>query len=58
MPVFYVCEDISIYLIRFERLADLMNMKKEGYAVKLGGLWEGKAVAVCASLSPMITYDL
>ncbi|XP_063598199.1 uncharacterized protein LOC134774732 [Penaeus indicus] len=35
LPVFHDSEDISLYLIRFERVADLLNMKKESYAVSV-----------------------
>ncbi|XP_063601110.1 uncharacterized protein LOC134777201 [Penaeus indicus] len=57
LPVFHDSEDISLYLIRFERVADLLNIKKESYAVRLGSLLTGKAVDVYTSLSPEITKD-
>ncbi|XP_037784772.1 uncharacterized protein LOC119580748 [Penaeus monodon] len=57
LPVFHDSEDISLYLIRFERVADLLNLKKESYAVRLGSLLTGKAVYVYTSLSPEITKD-
>ena len=57
LPVFKDDEDISNYLIRFERVADLLNIDKSTYAVRLGSLLTGKAVEVYTSLSPQITAD-
>lgn len=55
--MYHDSEDIALHLIRFERVADLLNIKKESYAVRLGSLLTGKAVDVYTSLSPEITKD-
>lgn len=47
-------EDISLDLIWFERMADLSNINKEGYATSLGSRLTGKADDY-TSLSPEIT---
>ena len=57
LPVFKDGEDISSYLIRFERVADLLKISKDSYAVRLGSLLTGKAVEIYTSLSPEITSD-
>ncbi|XP_069988596.1 uncharacterized protein [Penaeus vannamei] len=38
LPVFKDGEDITSYLIRFERIANLLNFKEETYAIRLGNL--------------------
>ena len=57
LPVFKDGEDIASYLIRFERVAELLNLDKETYAVRLGSLLTGRAVEIYTSLSPAITKD-
>ena len=59
LPVLKDGEDIATYLIRFERVASLLNLKRDTYAVRLGSLLTGKAVEIYTSLSPSITsnYD-
>ena len=59
LPVFKDNDDIASYLIRFERVASLLDLAKETYAVRLGSLLTGKAVDIYTSLSPEITanYD-
>lgn len=48
-------EDITSYLIRFERIAEMLKWNKVDYAVKLGLLLQGQALKIYASLSPDIT---
>ena len=59
LPVFRESEDITSYLIRFERIAALLNVDPDTYAVRLGALLTGKAVDIYDSLPPDITgnYD-
>ena len=55
LPVFKDNEDITSYLIRFERIASLLNVDVDTYAARLGALLTGKAVDIYASLPPDIT---
>jgi len=48
-------EDIANYLVRFERVAALLNVDVDTYAVRLGSLLTGKAADIYTSLSPEIT---
>lgn len=59
LPVYKDGDDITTYLIRFERIASLLQLDRNSYAVRLGSLLSGKAVKIYASLSPEITenYD-
>ena len=57
LPYYKDNDDISAYLIRFERLAQLMNIKPELYAVHLGSLLQGKALQIYSSYSQEITSD-
>ena len=59
LPIFKESEDITSYLIRFERIASLLNVDPDTYAARLGSLLTGKAVDIYASLPPEITnnYD-
>nr|XP_027217520.1 uncharacterized protein LOC113810035 [Penaeus vannamei] len=57
LPVFKDGEDITSYLIRFERIANLLNFKEETYAIRLGSLLTGKAVDIYTSLPPETTAD-
>ncbi|XP_037774824.1 uncharacterized protein LOC119571714 [Penaeus monodon] len=50
-------EDFASYLIRFERVASLLDISEDSYAVRLGSLLTGKAVEIYTSLSPEITAD-
>ena len=57
LPAYRDGEDISSYLIRFERIAQLLNLNPDSYAVRLGSLLTGKAVDIYTSLPPEITQD-
>ncbi|XP_069995020.1 uncharacterized protein [Penaeus vannamei] len=57
LPVFKDGEDITSYLIRFERIANLLDFKEETYAIRLGSLLTGKAVDIYTSLPPETTAD-
>ena len=57
MPLYQDGEDIANYLVRFERVAELLGIDTDSYAVRLGSLLTGKAVNVYTSLSPDITKD-
>lgn len=55
LPVYTEGEDIANYLVRFERVAALLNVDVDTYAVRLGSLLTGKAADIYTSLSPEIT---
>ena len=59
LSIFKESEDITSYLIRFERIASLLNVDPDTYAARLGSLLTGKAVDIHAFLPPEITnnYD-
>ena len=57
LPYFNDGEDISAYLMRFERLAVLMNIKPEHYAIHLGSLLKGKALKIYSTLNPATTSN-
>ena len=57
LPLFKDGDDITSFLIRFERIAELLNVDKDSYAVRLGSLLTGRAVEIYTSLSPDITKD-
>lgn len=57
LPVYQEGEDFASYLIRFERVASLLDINEESYDVRLGSLLTGKAVEIYTSLSPEITAD-
>ena len=50
-------EDITTYLTRFERVAELLQLDVGTYAVRLGCLLTEKAAELYVSLSPEITRD-
>ena len=50
-------DDITSFFIRFERIAQLLNLDANSYAVRVGGLLSGKALSVYASLSDDITRE-
>ena len=45
LPTFKDGEDIASYLTRFERVASLLGLSSDTYAVRLGSLLTGKAVS-------------
>ena len=57
LPVFQDKDDITSYLIRFERIAGLLRIDRNSYAVRLGTLLTGRALRIFAALSPEITDD-
>ena len=50
-------EDITSYLSRFERVAELLDVDPASYAVRLGSLLTGKAAEMYTSLSADVTKD-
>jgi hypothetical protein len=50
-------EDITSYIIRFERIAELLQLNRSSYAMRLGTFLTGKAVQIYAALSPDMTGD-
>jgi hypothetical protein len=50
LPVFKAGEDVKSFIIRFERIADLLKLDRNTYTVRLGTLLSGKAVEIYASL--------
>ena len=57
LPVFHDGDDLTSYLVRFERVSTLLNINEDSYAVRLGSLLGGRAGEIYASLSPEITAD-
>ena len=59
LPVYRDGDDIASFFVRFERVAELLNVDRNSYAVRLGSLFTGRAVDHYAALSPEITsnYD-
>ena len=60
LPLYRDGDDISSFLVRFERIAELLNLDRNSYAVRLGTLLTGKAVSIYASLPLDVikSYDL
>ena len=52
-------EDITAYIERFERIAELLTWEKKEWAVRLGSLLQGKALSIFISLDSTVTanYD-
>ena len=57
LPAYQDGDDFASYLTRFERIAELLKVDKEAYAVTLGALLSGKAARIYTSLSPAIVAD-
>ena len=57
LPTYREGEDIGSFLTRFERIAKLLCVKKESYAVRLGTVLTGKCVDIYTSLSDEVTSD-
>ncbi|KAK3887702.1 hypothetical protein Pcinc_008187 [Petrolisthes cinctipes] len=57
LPAYQESEDLNTYLVRFERVAELLQLKPTSYAVRLGSLLTGKAADLYTSLSSDITND-
>ncbi|XP_076064942.1 uncharacterized protein LOC143038983 [Oratosquilla oratoria] len=60
LPLLREGEDIASYLNRFERIAELLKLSPDSYAVRLGSLLTGKAADMYIYLSPEIpkNYEL
>ena len=57
LPVFQDGEDISSFITRFERIASLLNLARDSYALRLGTVLGGRALDIYASLTPDTTND-
>ena len=57
LPSYTDDEDITAYLIRFERIALLLRIERDSYAVHLASLLSGKALQLYSALSSAITDD-
>ena len=57
LPEYKDGEDMASYLVRFERVGNLLGIPENSYAVRLGSLLTGKAVDIYTSLSPEVTSD-
>ena len=57
LPVLRDGEDISSFLVRFERIADLLMVQRDTFCVRLGSALSGKALDIYASLPPETTAD-
>ena len=55
LPVFKDGEDITSFFTRFERIATLLRINPEHYAVRVGTLLSGRAVDIYSTLTPDIT---
>ncbi|KAK3884897.1 hypothetical protein Pcinc_010871 [Petrolisthes cinctipes] len=60
LPAYNDGEDFCSYHTRFERIAELLKVDKEAYAIRLGSLLSGKVAKIYSSLpSEIITdYDI
>ena len=50
LPMLHDGDDINAFFVRFERIAELLNLDHNSYAVRLGTLLTGKAVNIYATL--------
>ena len=57
LPVYRDGEDLNGYLVRFERVAELLNVPNEQWAIRLAGLLTGKAVEIYTSLTKEESAD-
>ena len=57
LPEYKDPEDISTYIIRFERVAELLSIPRAQWAVRMGTQLTGKAADIYTSLSSEITAD-
>ena len=57
LPVYRDGEDITSFLVRFERIAELLNLNRSTWAIHLGTLLSGRAVEIYASLTDTVTAD-
>lgn len=57
LPSYKDGEDMPAYLVRFERVCDLLELSRDSLAVRLGSLLSGKAAEIYSSLTPNVTGD-
>ena len=57
LPTYKEDEDIATYLVRFERVAQMLQLEEQSYAVRIGCLLTGKAAELYTSLPPSTTQD-
>ena len=57
LPVFKDGDDIVSFIIRFERIAALLKLTQESYAVRMGSVLSGKTLKNFAARSPETTDD-
>ena len=57
LPVFKDGDDIARFIIQFERIAALLKLTPESYAVRMGSLLSDKTLKIYATLSPKTTDD-
>ena len=57
LPVYRDGEDITSFLVRFEHIAELLNLIRNTWAIHLGTLLSGRAVEIYASLPDSVTAD-
>ena len=57
LPAYKDGDDLVSYLTRFERIAELLKVDANDYAVRLGALLSGKAARIYTSFSPEVISD-
>ena len=57
LPMYKPGDDIGSFIVRFERIASMLTVPQDSYAVRLGTVLSGKAMEVYASLSEEVTAD-
>lgn len=57
LPFYRDGEDITDYLIRFERIAEMVNVPDHQYSIHLGSLLSGRALKIYTSLPAGLTSD-
>ena len=57
LSMFTSGDDITSFSVRFERIAELLSINKDTYAVRLGSLLSGRAIDIYASLPPEVTAN-
>ena len=57
LPEFRDGDDMNSFLVRFERIATLLEMEESAYVIHLGSSLTGRALEIFASLSDEITGD-
>ena len=57
LPMYKPGDDIGSFIVRFERIASMLSISQDSYALRLGTVLSGKAMDVYASLSDDITKD-